>query len=539
MKSRIFSLFVLAVLVFATLAASPHQGPTPPPLGANTPPWANLGGANASAMSPQLRTPTGNVMSAQTLTKLFPYLSGKAQNVLAPKLGITSLTGKKLDISKTADMDNIVNADAFVYENEPSLAVNPKNDAIVVAFHHYTDKCLAQVSFDGGDTFDYNNYVFLPLQAPGNNCSDPIVRFSPDGTYAYYFYMDIDSSGTTADIVMVRAAGYDPTSLLTGPMVVFNDYGDFLDKPWGDVAYYDTSGLSDPVIYVTSTLFTSSGGCGILFNASYDYGDTWWYSDGGRILTYNSNCNPLVQGSRPIGNPFSGWVSVCWYDSEVDGFRSGKFDIDCWSNNNWGSGGSSFWFTPVNDKKYELPYWLGPNSQYHRWWGGMFPALAVDNTGLLYIAYAADPNPNQVDAEAGNVNLARGWPNGILWTGLTVDGTSGLAQGFATVTARCDYKTFKCYSYVAYEDHTSANLFYRIAYKKITRPLSYITPGTASMAGKKIISDVLSFSDYLFIGDYIDSFVTARRYEVIWTDRSDATGIEDYDDDVMHDVLLP
>jgi hypothetical protein len=46
-------------------------------------------------------------------------------------------------------------------------------------------------------------------------------------------------------------------------------------------------------------------------------------------------------------------------------------------------------------------------------------------------------------------------------------------------------------------------------------------------------------SDYSFIGDYIDSAVTSRRYHVVWTDRSDVWSIYDYDDDVVHDVVKP
>ena len=92
----------------------------------------------------------------------------------------------------------------------------------------------------------WRDFVFLPLQAGGDSCSDPIVRFSPDGLYAYYFYMDI--AGGVSDTVMVRASGYNPKNILSGPIVVMTDYGDFLDKLWGDVAYYDSRRTSDPAI---------------------------------------------------------------------------------------------------------------------------------------------------------------------------------------------------------------------------------------------------------------------------------------------------
>lgn len=537
---RILSMLLLLIpLVLASVAASPRQGTTPP--------WAT--GVQPSSVSPQLRTPEGGTMSEETLRNLFPKLSAGAQEVLAPTLGITSLAGKRLYFSKATDMDNIVTPDGLRNENEPSLAVNPVNESIVVAFFRFystsSHRCRAMVSYDGGDTFNSWNVVEPPLQGGGRSCANPVVRFSPDGQVAYYFYMDINPGPpTTADIVMVRADGYNPTVLLDAfPVVVLDDFGDLLDKPWADVAYYDTPGASDAVIYVTATFHTPSGGCGIVFNASTDYGNTWTYGNRGATLTSNTTCNPTLQGSRPIGSPVPGWVTACWYNSENDGYLSGVFDIRCWSNDNWGSGGNSYFFTPVDNQKYELSFYLpnGSGGTYHRWWGGMFPALAVDNTGLLYIAYTADPNSNPTDKESGNVFLARGWPNGLNWKTQPL-GTGSFAQGFPTVAARCDTLTSKCNAYVAYGDYFSNNLYYKIVYRKASRPYGYALPSALSLGPKKTISDVPSFSDGSgtpFIGDYIDSFVTSRRYEVIWTDRSDVPWYTEPDDDVMHDVLLP
>ncbi len=558
MKPRLLSLFALVSIVFASLAAAPHQEGTPPPPAGPTPPWAV--GVQASSVLPQVRSPGEGVMRAEALRGLLPRLSGGAQQVLIPKLGVTSIAGKALNLVQAAEMDNIVNADGDVGENNPALAVNPKNNAIVAAVSHYystTSKdCVARASFDGGETFDYNNYVLLPLQ-PGHDCADPVVRFSPDGLYAYYFYMDVyyndngtpgdpNDDTTTSDIVMVRADGYDPTLLLTAQIVVLNDYGNFLDRPWGDVAYYDASGASDAVIYVATTEFDTSGNCSILFNASYDSGNTWRYTDQGTVLASSTSCDPLLTGARPIGNPSPGWVTACWYNSEGDGWLNGKFDIRCWSSNNWGdiSGGTTYPFTAVNDQRYELPPYLGPKNTYHSWWGGMFPSLAVDQTGLLYIAYTADPTSNAISssAEAGDVVLARGWPSGTSWGRLAIADRSSLinlAQGHPTVTARCDYKTMRCYSYVAYENYLSGNRLYRISYRKVTRPFSFSVPGTLSLGGQRVISDALSFSDYYFVSDYLDSFVTSRRYEVIWTDRSDVRDPSVEDDDVMQDMLLP
>ncbi len=530
----------ILLLVSVFVAARPRQE--------GTPPWAGRG--QPSSRTPQARTPGAQPMTTADIKKIFPYLSGGTQEVLAAKLGITSLMGKKIDISRKSGLDNLVGAEANTNENEPSIAVNPANPSIVVAFHHFyptLDECVAKVSYDGGNTFNAQNVVALPLQAAGNTCSDPIVRFSPDGSTVYYVYMDIDATGNYADIVMVRGDGYDPLTLIDAtPIVVLDDFGtDFLDKPWMDVAYYDDSGASDPVVYVTATLFTGAD-CGIVFNVSMDYGATWMYGATGIDLDYSPNCDRVLQGSRPIGNPAPGWVTACWFDSGLDGWQNGYFDINCWSNDNWGDvgTGTNYYFTAAT-KKYEPPYYLGPNSNYHRWWGIAFPALAVDNTGLLYVAFGADPTKNANDAESGDIFLARGWPDGFGWRTMVIADGSPVkrAQGWATVAAQCDYQTNKCFAYVAFADHkkgpNGANELYRVVYRKIVRPFNPLRVGRMRKMRIKQISDRFSFSDYSFIGDYFDSALTARRYMVIWTDRADATGVMDFDDDVLMDVLLP
>ena len=540
MRYRKFLLAVGFLLLMAVFVAARPQEE-------GTPPW--LTRKAAEEREPQVRRPGTQALTTADLQRVFPYLSGGAQRVLAPKLGIDTLMGKKLDVSTQLGLDNIVSAEDIFFENEPSIAVNPVNESIVVAFHHYytpggADPCLAVVSFDGGDTFNYNNAVPLPLQAGGNSCSDPIVRFSPDGQVAYFVYMDIDGTTDLADIVMVRADGYDPRILIDAtPIVVLNNFGtDGLDKPWMDVAYYDTTGASDPVVYVTATVFVGAN-CGILFNSSMDYGATWLYGDWGLMVDSSTNCDPVLQGSRPIGNPYSGWVTVCWYDSGFDGWLSGGFFINCWSNDAWGDValGTDYYFM-ADYRNYEPSYWMGPSSMYQRWWGSAFPALAVDDTGLLYIGFTADPTRNPSDAEAGDVYLARGWPDGTFWKTMVVadGGPVKKTQGRATVTARCDEKTNKCYTYVAFEEYKRKNELYRVVYRKFTRPYKwFFKPGRMRKGRIVQISDTWSLNDYSFIGDYIDSFLTDRRYGVIWTDRADATSIYDEDDDVLMDVMVP
>jgi hypothetical protein len=55
------------------------------------------------------------------------------------------------------------------------------------------------------------------------------------------------------------------------------------------------------------------------------------------------------------------------------------------------------------------------------------------------------------------------------------------------------------------------------------------------------ISDLSSFSDFVFIGDYIDSSASRvfsdRAVHVIWTDRSDKLSEFDPEDDIYSDQL--
>jgi len=111
------------------------------------------------------------------------------------------------------------------------------------------------------------------------------------------------------------------------------------------------------------------------------------------------------------------------------------------------------------------------------------------------------------------------------------------------VAAQCDYQKNKCFAYVAFADHkkgpNGANELYRVVYRKIVRPFNPLRVGRMRKLRIVRISDRFSFSDYSFIGDYFDSFLHARRYGVIWTDRADAMGVMDSDDDVLMDVFVP
>lgn len=553
MKNRIgvFNWLIISVLVLSTMGAGEYNS-----AGSGKNPQVNrkLGIPNPMPES-ELGISSDVMMSQDTLQSLLPKLSTSSAQLLEEAWGLSELNNKGLGDVYTSDLDNPVSVDSAFSENSPSMAVNPTNEQIVVVFNSYIDdtgaiSCLATSSFDGGDSFNYNDYVIVPQLNTGDYCSNPVVRFSPDGLYVYYFYMNMFSSTSflTSDILMQRASGTNPTTLIGTPIVVFEGGSDFMDKPWGDVHTYDqrvSGGANAGVVYASATKLYSNSDCGIVFNVSLDYGVTWQNAASNPyLLDHSVNCDRVIQGSRPVGGN-NNYMIVCWYDSHTDGYLNGFFYIDCATNNDRGVGAWSLYFSPGGARKYELSARLGPSGDYHRWLGAMYPSLAVDEEGMVYIAFTADPNSNQNDAEAGNVFLTYRWLDAdaavLLWkTPLTV-GTGSTAQGFATVAARYDPSTKKYFVYVAYGDYTASNKGYNTVYRRGTRspkPASGSLPSIA-LGGKIKASDRVSMSDDISIGDYIDSAITARRYHIAWTDRADAYDQFDADDDVLHDVFMP
>src|SRR5215831_13809392 len=99
----------------------------------------------------------------------------------------------------------------------------------------------------------------------------------------------------------------------------------------------------------------------------------------------------MIQGSHPAGG-VGGDVLVAWYNSGTDGFLRGSFEVETRRSSDHGAT-----FDPVvvaTTDAFELPRFWGPLCFYHRWWGGMFPSLAMDRQGGAHIAYAHNPANN-------------------------------------------------------------------------------------------------------------------------------------------------
>jgi hypothetical protein len=319
----------------------------------------------------------------------------------------------------------------------------------------------------------------------------------------------------------------------------------FPDKPWLDVHRFFPGANTNTKVYVTATVFTPTG-CQIEFSRSTNGGLTWSTP----TVLATASCTvtgDVVQGSRPIGgraiSASVGHVLVCWYNSESDGWLTGVFDIRCRSSGDYGA----TWgpeVTAVNDMHYELTYWLGPSAAYHRWWGAMFPSIMIGPDGVAHLVFTADPNGVD-DAEAGDIFYVRspGFPYNTWSIPHRVNSDPpGFAQGYATVNVKVIQGVPVVF--VAWMDHR-VSFWTGMPNSKYAIYGSWTWPGKWGWFSENIpISDAESHSDFIFIGDYIDSATSNRADDpfvyVIWTDRSDKNTEHDFEDDVwMEKVPLP
>jgi hypothetical protein len=555
------AVFSILVPLAASLLVS--QAPAARATGPSRPRVQSL---SESRLRPRVIGPRSTDTDRQKfLRRILPKLGSQvAFRKVARNLGVTLWHGKRLDqLSSQSQapaqrlaLDQPV--DSFDgSQNQPSIAVDPTDDSVVVVFAQNEANflgvdvaCSIYLSFDGGNSFAYADDV--GLINPDDTCAEPVVRFSPDGEVVYFNYLSIRNDGTSSDIVVTVAEGVDPTSIISGPTIVLPGGGvDFVDKNWLGVHTFDSAdGVSDGsgYVYVTGTAFIGGiggGACGLLVNRSADYGATWDFGAGIGVGGAVSDCDvSFLQGARVAGGP-AGQVLICYYNSEADGFTpelappvpSNRFDITCVSSaDRWDT--SSAPITAANNVAYELHEFLGPNQNYHRWWPGMFPSVAIDHRGNAHVTFAMDPTASKIDAESGNVQYTRSVKGALnppytSWSARMTLGSGSRAQGFPNVVAQRSNLTTNAYIYVAYYDHyrsksTAPNLLYDVRYRRSTN-------GGSIFAAPVKVTEVVSFSDFEFIGDYFDTATTMRRFHLAWTDRGDKTDILDFEDDVFAD----
>lgn len=433
-----------------------------------------------------------------------------------------------------------------VGENEPSVAVNPRNPKYLVAGTHFSasspgNRCVAHYSRDGGKSWNPIP-IFMRQLTHLSTCSDPVLAYAPDGKRVYYAYMEIDLSTTLK--ILVSYSDDDGRSW-TGPFVALSSAAGDYDKPW--IGTHVSTHPNQPNrnwVYVTATRFDFAGPCHIDFARSSNRGISWSApvtldTSGGPC---GSGLTPVVQGSRPNGGLDSN-VIVAWYHSGSDGWLEGSFEIRTRLSSNNGAT-----FDPVvvaAAENYELPFWLGPSASYHRFWGGMFPDVEIAPNGSAHIAYIHDPTANpggfSTTSEDGDVRYTgSASPPYATWSApVTVnDDASGKAQGWAALEA--DSNGSQTFLYALWEDHRNSatdNRFYDVFWSK--------RAGVGAWEANSRLTDTRSTSDFIFLGDYYDVGIDARgdnennnndgsgrHVYGIWTDRRDEPDIFDFDDDI-------
>jgi hypothetical protein len=489
------------------------------------------------------------------LNQYLDKLSGGALMAVLQAKGVTeyTLAGKKITVPPRSEVvptaDTPVGVHPVIHENEPSITVNPTNPKFVVAASHAipNPRCAVFRSTDGGLTWSF--VTFLPLLFPTDSCSDPVVRYSPNGAIVYAVYMSIRQDESTADIVVCRSTNNGQSWCSTPVVAIAGGPGRFPDKPWIDVHRFFPDSNTNNKVYVTATVFTPSGPR-IEFSRSTNGGLAWSTST---VLATGP-----VQGSRPIGGASTGVVLVCWYNAEEDGRYIGVFDIRCRSSGDYGA----TWgpeVTAVDNMRYELTFWLGPDCRYHRWAGAMFPSIMIGPDDVAHIVFTADPTPSATpdgcpdpahglpgaDPEAGDIFIVRspGYPyNTWSFPHMVSRDSPGFAQGYATVNVKVINGVPVVF--VAWMDHR-VSFWTGAPNSKYAIYGAWTWPGKWGWFSENIpISDAESHIDEAFIGDYIDSGTSNQANDpfayLIWTDRSDKNSEFDLEDDVwMEKVPLP
>ena len=499
------------------------------------------------------------------------FLSTGPMLLRAEAMGVTVIEGKNIteggqgENNEGLGVDVPVGADPAVDENEPTVASNPTDDnRLVAGSHHFPDAgCAAYTSPDSGVT--WSSPQIMPLLTADSFCSDPVLAYAPDGKRVYYAYMDVkfleevtpttivftedldilvsysDNNGKTWKGPVIALNG-DPT-IFTFDLVTFEllefDPGFSYDKPWIST---NVDQSQKKWAYITATRFDSNldtpSDCHITFTRSGNKGTSW----GAPVILDSSSggCGDVVvQGSRPAGGVGNN-VLVAWYHSGGDGWLNGNFAIRTRLSTNNGTSWNNI-VTAATDS-YELPFWLGPMVFYHRWWGGMFPDLDIDDEGAAHIAYTHDPAANPFPGfsdtpEDGDIRYITSTnPPYNSWSAPLTINDDGMerAQGWATLETRTENNVSTVY--MIWEDHrlspdvpiefpNSPNLYYDIFSAKKE-------PGSSSWAANARVTDVSSISDFIFVGDYFDLAPTDEFFFGIWTDRRDKTDIFDLEDDV-------
>lgn len=421
--------------------------------------WLTLTGRNPSL---QLRSGPKSEAGAVTLLQNLVYTAPAAPPLAPAGQGPALVPYRSPAPAFSRNLLLTRDFSASTFQTEPSIAVDPKDpDHLVMSTIDYNfPSNSSYVSIDGGETWQgpfQSKYVREDLGAAG----DPVVAFdrsgkvhsigisigdeefaigplvaflnissifitnSADGGFTWTEPIDTIRSGLSSD------TREDPEGRTRGSVRL-----SFLDKPWLSVGPNPTKKDQDNM-YITYTDFEESfqiyyvGEQPILglprlettirMVRSEDGGKSW--SDpvdvsptvllefGGRgSETGEAGTSPkrIVQGSQPKVAP-DGTVYVTWMDTTDDDSQKGLGEIYVARSTD---GGKSFQ-EPVRAAALKEPGFT-PRTASFRYWGSVFPQIAIGPQGDVYVVYVALP-PDKI-LDDGDVYLVRSRNRGQDWS---------------------------------------------------------------------------------------------------------------------------
>lgn len=391
----------------------------------------------------------------------------------------------------------------YPFENEPSIAANPRDPLnMVVASHDYGDpNYLVGIAVyrtrDGGRTWQ-GPVRMIPTY--GDSLSDPVLAAGRDGA----FYLAYLSIGAYSEISL--AISRDGGESWTFKRVLRYNYTAFYDKPWIAVGPNPLAPSRD-AIYITYTEFRGSFFTGynlsIKLMRSFDGGLT--FEGPFRVSWEGRDNETVVQWSYPVVAP-DGTLYVSFYGLRIVG---NKVVQGMWIVRST-DGGSTF-SEPV--LAAETSWWFpGYSGVFGFRWIVPTPATAVGPDGSIYIAYEDSPGgPEGLDM--ADIFFVSSRDGGLTWSRpvRVNDDKTHAAQFFPAIAVGRDGTIHIIWGDKRLDpDGPGYDIYY-----------TYSRDGGRSFAKNVRVSDITSnawLGIPFFIGDYFSLTAVDSGVYVVWTD---------------------
>jgi hypothetical protein len=372
--------------------------------------------------------------------------------------------------------------------NEPSIRINPKNVAQIVAGANHRS---VYISSDTGNTWQTNQ-----LSSTYGVWGDPVIIADTAGSF-YYFHLSAPSGSSFApdwlDRIVCQKLNAIPGSWSNGSYFSLNGTKD-QDKEWAVVDQATNN------IYVSWTQFDkyastlSTDSSHILFSRSTDAGASWSTparldQKGGDCLDGNNTVEGAVPAVGPSGQVYVSWAGPdgIWFDKSLNGGAT-------WLNND------IFVTTMPGGLDITVP---GIN----RCFGLPFTACDVSggaNTGNIYISWFDQRN----GTSNTDVWFCRSTNGGDSWSApVKVNTDNGFSHQFLS-SMTVDQKTGIIY--ILFYDRRNYNDNRTDVY------LAFSKDGGLTFHDTKISSSPFIPFSTVFFGDYTDISAHNGIIRPIW-----------------------